>query len=92
MHNSPPHEMGLDLDAVLTTACAPTVRRSSPEILDGPCVQGWQYGTVRSEFAYYVPRTLDRTVPAYRTSIQFLKRTVPTHRTHTIPKKTYRTF
>ena len=41
--------------------------------------QGWQYGTVRSEFAYYVPRTLNRTVPAYRTSVQFLKRTVPTH-------------
>ena len=39
--------------------------------------QGWQYGTVRSEFAYYVPRTLNRTVPAYRTSLQFLKRTVP---------------
>ena len=39
--------------------------------------QGWQYGTVRSEFAYYVPRTLNPTVPAYRTSFQFLKRTVP---------------
>ena len=39
--------------------------------------QGWQYGTVRSEFAYYVPRTLNRTVPAYRTSVQLLKRTVP---------------
>ena len=39
--------------------------------------QGWQYGTVRSEFAYYVPLTLKRTVPAYRTSVQFLKRTVP---------------
>ena len=39
--------------------------------------QGWQYGTVRSEFAYYVPCTLNRTVPAYRTSVQFSKRTVP---------------
>ena len=39
--------------------------------------QGWQYGMVRSEFAYYVPRTLSRTVPSYRTSVQFLKRTVP---------------
>ena len=38
--------------------------------------QGWQYGAVRSEFAYYVPRTLNRTIPAYRTSAQFLKRTV----------------
>ena len=48
--------------------------------------------TVRSEFAYYVPRTLNRTVPAYRTSVQFLKRTVPTYRTRTITKKAYRTF
>ena len=40
-------------------------------------------GTVRSEFAYYVPRTLYRTVPAYRTSVQFLKRSVPTYRTRT---------
>ena len=39
--------------------------------------QGCQYGTVRSEFAHYVPRTFNRTVPAYRTSVQFLKRTVP---------------
>ena len=43
--------------------------------------QGWQYGTVRSEFAYYVPGTFNRTVPAYRTSVQSLKRTVPTFRT-----------
>ena len=42
-----------------------------------PDKQGSQYGTVRSEFAYYVPRTLNRTVPAYRTSVQCLKRTVP---------------
>ena len=28
---------------------------------------------------------------AYRTSIQFLKRTVPTYRTRTITKKVYRT-
>ena len=27
-------------------------------------VQGWQYGTVPSEFAYYVPLTLNGTVPA----------------------------
>ena len=53
--------------------------------------QGWQYGRVRSELEYYVPRTLNRTVPAYRTSVQFLKRTVPTYRTRTIPKKAYRT-
>ena len=60
-------------------------------VTDPTTVQGWQYGTVRSEFAYYVPRTLNRTVPAYRTSVQFLKRTVPTYRTRTIPKKAYRT-
>ena len=36
--------------------------------------------TIRSEFAYCVPRNLNRTVPAYRTSVQFLKRTVPTYR------------
>ena len=53
--------------------------------------QGWQYGTVRSEFAYYVPLTLNRTVPAYRTSFQFLKRTKPTYRTRTISKNAYRT-
>ena len=53
--------------------------------------QGWQYGTVRSEFAYYVPRTLNRTVPAYRISVQFWKRTVPTYRTRTITKNAYRT-
>ena len=39
--------------------------------------QGWQYGTVRSEFAYYVPRALNRTVL--------------TSRTRTITKKAYRT-
>ena len=46
---------------------------------------------VRSELAYYVPYTLNRTVPAYRTSVQFLKRTVPKYRTRTITKKAYRT-
>ena len=46
---------------------------------------------VRSEFAYYVLRTFNRTVPAYRTSVQFLKRTVPTNRTHTITNEAYRT-
>ena len=57
------------------------------------CYQGWRYGTVRSEFAYYVPRNLNSTVTAHRrpTSIQFLKRTVPAYRTRTIPKKAYRT-
>ena len=54
--------------------------------------QGWQYGTVRLDFAYYVPRTLNRTVPAYRTSVQFLKRTTPTYRIRTITKKAYHTF
>ena len=49
--------------------------------------QGWQYATVRSEFAYCVPRTLNRTVSAYRNSVQFLERTVPTYRTGTIKKK-----
>ena len=53
--------------------------------------QGRQYGTVRLEFVYYVPRTLNRTVPAYRNSVQFLKRTVPTYRTRTITKNAYRT-
>ena len=53
--------------------------------------QEWQYGTVRPEFAYYVPRILNRTVPAYRTSVQFLKRTVPTYRNRTITNKAYRT-
>ena len=51
------------------------------EIFDLSCSQGWQYGTVRSEFAYYEPRTFNCSVPAYRTSVQFLKRTVPTYRT-----------
>ena len=41
--------------------------------------QGWQDGTVRSEFAYYVPRILNCAVPAYRTSVQFLKQTVPSY-------------
>ena len=52
----------------------------------------WQYRTVHSEFAYYVPRILNRTVPAYRTSVQRLKRTVPTYRTCTITKEAYRTY
>ena len=50
-----------------------------------------RYGMVRSEFAYYVPHIFNRTVPAYRTSAQFLKHTVPTYRTSTITKKMYRT-
>ena len=50
-------------------------------------MQGWQYGTVRLEFAYYVPRTLNRTVPAYRTSVQFLKHTVPTYCTVPFQKR-----
>ena len=36
---------------------------------------------IRLEFAYYVPRTFNRTIPAYRTSVKFLNRTVPTYRT-----------
>ena len=64
--------------------------------------QGWQYGTVRAEFAYYVPRTLNRTVltsrtrtitkKAYRTSVPYFLakieayRTVPTYRT-VLPSK-----
>ena len=35
--------------------------------------QGQQYRKVRSEFAYYVPRTLNCTVPAYRTSVQYFE-------------------
>ena len=46
---------------------------------------------IRSEFAYYVPRILNRTVLAYRTSVQFLKRTVPTYPTGIITKKAYHT-
>ena len=46
-----------------------------------------RYGT----FRLCVLRTLNRTVPAHRTSVQFLKRTVPTNRTRTITKKAYRT-
>ena len=53
--------------------------------------QGWQYGTVRLEFAYYVPHTFNRTVPAYFTSVQFLKGTIPTYRTGNITKNAYRT-
>ena len=56
-----------------------------------PFQQGWQYDTVRLKFAYNVPLTLNRTVPAYRTSVQFLEGTVPTYRTRTIAKKAYRT-
>ena len=32
---------------------------------------------ILSEFVYYVPRILNRIVSADRTSVQFLKRTVP---------------
>ena len=46
---------------------------------------------VCSEFAYYVPRTLNGTVLRYHTSVQFLKRTVPTYHTRTTTKKAYRT-
>ena len=42
---------------------------------------------LRSEFAYYVPRILNRTVLAYRTSVQVLKRTVPTYPTRIITKR-----
>ena len=51
---------------------------------------------VRLDFAYYVPRTLNRIVPAYRTSVQFLKRTILTYRTVPLQKRrtvpAYRTF
>ena len=47
-------------------------------------------GTVRSEFAYDVPRTLNRTVPAYRTSVQFLS--VPYQRTVPVPLQKRRTI
>ena len=41
--------------------------------------QGWQYGTEHSEFAYYVPRTLNHTsVPHF---LEKLRRTVSTYRT-----------
>ena len=51
--------------------------------------QGWQYGTVRSEFAYYVPRTLNRTVltsrtitkKAYRTSVPYFLAKIEAYRT-----------
>ena len=45
---------------------------------------------VRSKVACYVPSPFNRTVPAYRTSVQFLKRTAPTYRTRTITRKAYR--
>ena len=45
---------------------------------------------VRSEFAYCVPSTLNRTVPAYRTSFQFLKCTASMYRTRIITKQAYR--
>ena len=54
-------------------------------------LQGWQYGTVGSKFAYFVPRTLNRTVPAYRTLVQFLKRRLPYLRTVPVPLQTRRT-
>ena len=41
--------------------------------------QGWQYGAVRSEFEHEAPCTLNRNVLAYRTPVQFLKRTVPVY-------------
>ena len=47
--------------------------------------QKWQYGTFRN----FVLRTLNRTVPAYRNSVQFLKHTVPTYHIRTITKKAY---
>ena len=59
------------------------------EHLFGSSSQGWQYGALRSEFAYYVPHTLNRIVPAYRTLVQFLKHIVPTYRTRTIAKTVY---
>ena len=46
-----------------------------------------RYGT----FRICVLHTLHRTVPAYRTSVQFLERTVPTYSTRTTTNKAYRT-
>ena len=49
-----------------------------------PYNQGWQYGTVRSEFAYYVPRTLNHTVPYryhYKKGVPYLLAKIETHRT-----------
>ena len=54
-------------------------------------LQGWQYGTVRSEFAYFIPHTLNGTVPAYRTLVQFLKRRLPYLRTVPVPLQKRRT-
>ena len=55
----------------------------------GSIDQGWQYVTVRSKFVYYGPRPLNRTVPAYRTSFQFLNHTVSMYCTRTTTKKAY---
>ena len=44
--------------------------------------QEWQYGTFRICVLQYVPRTLNRIVPACGTSVQFLKHTVPPYRTY----------
>ena len=52
--------------------------------------QGWQYATVRSEFAYYVPRTFNRTVPAYNFNRTFSS-IFEAYRTRTKTKKAYHT-
>ena len=69
------------------------LRKSSPYHAD---LRNKDDSTVRLEFAYCVPRTLNRTVPAYCSSVLFLKRTVPTCRTRTMQKKrpvpAFRTF
>ena len=57
------------------------------------------YSSLRSEFAYDVTRTLNRTVPAYRTSVQSYQRTVPVplQKRHSVPYlfakiEVYRTY
>ena len=47
--------------------------------------QGWQYGTGRSEFAYYVP------LEPYRTSVPYFSLIFKAYRTRTITTKAYRT-
>ena len=69
----------------------PSKNKGTRDASVGSSNQRWQYGTVRSEFAYYVPHILNRTVPTYHTSVQVLKRSVPAYRNRTSRKKMYRT-
>ena len=77
--------------AVLAQRQASSVKIKEKVSWSFTCGQGWQYGTLRSEFDYYVPRTFNCTVPAYRTSVQFLKRPIPTYSNLPLQKKVYRT-